>query len=60
MWSTEGLRKVSELWWLSVLTGLNLGLVSNVPVALAAVTVLAIGVAVLAWPVIDLLTEVLG
>ena len=60
MWSTEGLRMVSELWWLSVLTGLNLGLVSNVPVALAAVTVLAIGVAVLAWPVIDLLTEVLG
>ena len=27
---------------------------------LAAVTVLAIGVAVMAWPVIDLLTEVLG
>lgn len=27
---------------------------------LAALTVLALGVAVMAWPVIDLLTEVLG
>lgn len=42
---------------------LLLGNVLSVPVMfppLAGLTVLAIGVAVMAWPVIDLLTEVLA
>ena len=43
--------------------GLLIGNVLSVPVMfppLAGLTVLAIGVAVMTWPVIDLLTEVLG
>lgn len=56
----EGLRKVAELWWLSVLTGLNLALVSRVPAALAAVTVLTCAVAVLAWPLAELIEAVLA
>ena len=43
--------------------GLLLGNALSVPVMfpqLAGLTVLALGVAVMAWPVIDLLTEVLA
>ena len=43
--------------------GLLLGNTLSVPVMfppLAGLTVLVLGVAVMAWPVIDLLTEVLG
>ena len=43
--------------------GLLLGDALSVPVMfppLAGLTVLVLGVAVMAWPVIDLLTEVLG
>lgn len=56
----EELRRTSELRWLSILLWSNLALVSRVPAALAAVTVVAIGAAWLAWPLADLIEAVLA
>ena len=57
---TEEWRRASELMWLGVLTGLNLALVSRVPAALAAVTVLTCAAAVLLWPLAGLIEAVLA
>jgi len=54
----EELRKEAELRWLIILMWLNLALVSRVPAALAAVTVLTYAAAVLLWSVADLIEAV--
>jgi hypothetical protein len=51
----EGLRRELELRWLIILLWLNLALVSRVPAALAAVTVLTCAAAVLLWPLAELI-----
>lgn len=56
----EGLRRELELRWLIILMWLNLALVSRMPAALAAVTVLTCAAAVLAWPVAELIEVVLA
>ena len=56
----DELRRELELRWLIILLWLNLALVSRVPAALAAVTVLTCAVAVLAWPLADLIEAVLA
>ena len=56
----EELRRELELRWLIILMWLNLALVSNVPAALAAVTVLTCAVAVMVWPLADLIEAVLA
>ena len=56
----EGLRRELELRWLIILMWLNLALVSRVPATLAAVTMLTCAVAVLLWPVADLIEAVLA
>lgn len=55
----EELRKELDLRWLIILLWLNLALVSRVPAALAAVTVLTCAAAVLLWPLADLIEAVL-
>ena len=52
------LRKLTR--WLIILLYLNLALVSRVPAALAAVTVLTCAAAVLLWPLADLIEAVLA
>ena len=54
----EELRRELELRWLIILMWLNLALVSRVPAALAAVTVLTCAVTVLTWPLADLIEAV--
>ena len=54
------LRKEIELRWLIILLWFNLALVSRVPAALAAVTVLTCAVAVLAWSLAELIEAVLA
>lgn len=56
----DELRKASERRWLIILLWLNLALVSRVPAALAAVTVLTCAVTVLAWPLAELIEAVLA
>lgn len=56
----DELRRALELRWLIILLWLNLALVSRVPAALAAVTVLTCAAAVLAWPLAELIEAVLA
>ena len=56
----EELRRELDLRWLIILLWLNLALVSRVPAALAAVTVLMCAAAVLLWPLADLIEAVLA
>ena len=56
----EGLRRELDLRWLIILLWLNLALVSRVPAALAAVTVLTCAAAVLLWPLANLIEAVLA
>lgn len=55
----EELRRELELRWLIILMWLNLALMSRVPAALAAGTVLTCAVAVMVWPLADLIEAVL-